>query len=104
MAENNEARNYLDAYDRWLKLFQMNSDYYFKRTQIVMIVIQSALFVAFTKSAWDSNTGGNSLGFISLGLIPFLGIFASLAWYTMITKHHDYITFGASRLQTEFSN
>jgi hypothetical protein len=64
-----------------------------------MIVIRSALFVGFTKLAWDPKldlTPDNSkelLLLISLGVIPVLGILSAWAWTTLITRQHDVLEF-----------
>ena len=39
----------LAAYNHVSKILEINNDNYFKRTQILMIVAQAALFTAFSK-------------------------------------------------------
>lgn len=47
--KNKEAKAYLDAYDRVWKVYERGLEDHFRRTQILMVVIQSALFLGFIK-------------------------------------------------------
>ena len=103
MTNEERANNYLTAYDCVLKLFQMNNDNYFKRTQIVMIVIQSALFVAFTnvitKFVYDSGTEIKWALFVVATLIIILGIILACVWLSFITRQGNYLEFGRCYLR-----
>jgi hypothetical protein len=80
----------LAAYGHMLKILEMNNDNYFKRTQILMIVAQSALLIAFVKLF----TGPAPNGFknpllmkpIILLAIAVLGIIASSIWLRFIER------------------
>ncbi len=87
MTNYEKSKNYLDVYDRVLGIFKINNDNYFKRTQILMLVIQSALFISFT-STW-----GDDIKWALLGLISFLGILSAYAWFVSITRQGDYLEF-----------
>ncbi len=87
MTNYEKSKNYLDVYDRVLGIFKLNNDNYFKRTQILMLVIQSALFISFT-STW-----GDDIKWALLGLISFFGILSAYAWFVFITRQCDYLEF-----------
>lgn len=86
---HSEISNCIQAYEHVFRLFQMNNDNYFKRTQILMIVIQSGLFVAFSRLILSSGNAENSLSAISLGLIPLLGLLSAYSWALLITRQRN---------------
>ncbi len=99
MTDREEAKNYLDAYDRLLEIFKLNNENYFKRTQILMVFMQSALFVAFSKLAWRSDGTNKIMVFMSMMLVSILGIMSARIWYRLITKQADYLEFCKSSLR-----
>ena len=81
----------LAAYNHVLKILEINNDNYFKRTQILMIVAQSALFVAFAKvlavkdsRIFDGFALLNQRGALLL-ITGFGAVFAGL-WYLFIRR------------------
>jgi len=84
-----EIDNCIQAYDHVLRLFQMSNDNYFKRTQILMIVIQSGLFVAFSRLILNYSSPGKSLSAISLALIPLIGLLSAYSWALLITRQRN---------------
>jgi hypothetical protein len=88
-----DAKNYLDAYDHVLGMFKVNNDNYFKRTQILMLVIQSALFLALTKLLWDSSVKGSCIVHISQIVIALLGVLSACVWMMMIKRQGDLLEF-----------
>lgn len=80
----------LNAYDHVLRVYQMINDNYFKRTQILMIVAQSALFVAFVKlftgTALSSFRDPLLAKRIVLLVIAGLGILAAYMWWLFISR------------------
>ena len=81
----------LKAYDHVLKILEINNDNYFKRTQILMIVAQSALFVAFAKVLAVKNArifevSGLLTQRCALRLITFCGAVFAVLWYVFIRR------------------
>ncbi len=80
----------LAAYEHTLKIYQMNNDNYFKRTQILMIVAQSVLFVTFVKlfsgAAPTSFSDPLTAKRIALLAIAFLGVIAASTWWFFIHR------------------
>ena len=79
MSRRDEIESCLTVYGYVIRNFESGLDHYFKRTQILMIVIQSTLFLSFGKlvqSILLSNSEGNSkriLILLLIGLIAGLG-------------------------------
>ena len=77
----------LAAYNHVLKILEINNDNYFKRTQILMIVAQSALFVAFAKlltvkksTPEDFLLFTKCIALIALFVVTLLGQISALLW------------------------
>ncbi len=100
------AEKHLAAYDRVMKVLETNNDHYFKRTQILMIVMQSALLLSMGKflgkvSAKYSADMGNMLALLKTfphtalvglfigAILSVLGIIGAYAWIRMITRQHQ---------------
>ncbi len=102
---NNHESSCLKAYELVLKIYELGISDYFKRTQILMVVIQSVLFLAFSKLVQSGlfNTGPGYLKltedakafvFLSmLGLISALGVAAAWAWHGYIVRRIEYAAF-----------
>jgi hypothetical protein len=107
MTNQEEAKNCLDAYDRVMKSYEMNNDHYFKRTQILMIVIQSALFVALAKLASGAHSRYAAAtdkvhlvwGAASIMVLSILGVLGALFWFLMIIRQHKRMEFGRTCLR-----
>ena len=79
-------RDWFDVYDQVQKFYSLNNENYFKRTQILMVVIQSALFLGLINVFGTSNF---SMKRASIFIISFLGILASYAWKEMIERQRQ---------------
>lgn len=100
------AEKHLAAYERVMKVFEMNNDHYFKRTQILMIVIQSALLLSMGKllskisGKYSADMGEiitvlkasphtALVGLFIGAILSVLGIVGAYAWVRMITRQHQ---------------
>lgn len=99
MTVREEAKNCLDAYDRVLAIFKLNNENYFKRTQILMVFMQSALFIAFSKLIWRFDDMNKIMLFMSMMSVSILGIMSAWIWYRLIIKQADYLEFCKSSLR-----
>jgi len=86
-----KADLYLAAYDRVLEIFKVSNDNYFKRTQIVGLFIQSALFAASIKIAWDKDLELNCSKEWLLLAISVMGMLSAFYWFKSIIKQGDYL-------------
>ena len=98
---------YLAAYDHVLRILHINNDNYFKRTQILMIVAQSAVFIVFAKLlTLDTSKVLKVLEacpFLAqhwplflrmlLLIVSSLGIAAGFLWRGFANRQHDVIEF-----------
>ena len=81
----------LDAYRIQFDLWKVQNDNYFKRVQILMVVIQVALFTAALRFvrvgfvSWDEIV-------IAVG-IPILGICSAFHWSALNVKQNQYMEF-----------
>lgn len=73
------------TYNQMQTFYVQSGDHYFKRTQVLMMVIQSALFLALTKVLTATDNGHMWL----VLPISILGILASYAWTEMIGRHQQ---------------
>jgi hypothetical protein len=89
----NRTRHWLDAYDRVFQLFLMNNDNHFRRTQILMLAIQAAIFTGFGKAAWDPQVSKILLKLASLGVIPILGLISACIWFALIGRQRTVFEF-----------
>lgn len=78
--------DWLAAYDQVQKFYRLNNENYFKRTQLIMVVIQSALFLGLTKVLNDNGVVGKMW---LISVISVLGILASYAWTEMIKRQRQ---------------
>ncbi len=89
-------QDYLDAYDRVFDTFKLNNEHYFKRTQILMIFIQSILFVALTKIVLIK-PGEETILQLSLPLagllVSFIGFCAAWVWNTLVIRQHQLLEY-----------
>ncbi len=94
--EDKKKKDLLAAYDQVQKIFEQNNEHYFKRTQILMMVIQSALFLTFVKFLGSDGTKigiSNAPGGILLIVVSVLGILGSYAWMEMIKRQRQRLEF-----------
>jgi len=89
----NRIRHWLDAYDHVFKLFLMNNDNHFRRTQILMLAIQAATFTGLGKAAWDPEVSKIPLKLASLGVIPMLGLISACIWFAIISRQRTVFEF-----------
>ncbi len=98
----------LAAYERVLDIYKMNNDNYLKRTQIVMIVAQSAIFYAFVKvftldaDKLKSFTSMNSttLQGITLIMLATLGALSALVWIHFIVRQCNVLSLCKAYMRT----
>lgn len=93
----------LNAYERVLKIYELGLADYFKRTQILMVVIQSVMFLAFGKLVQTSlidppnglgengNEWASFIMLISLQFIPAAGVCFALTWSELIKRRYQYV-------------
>ena len=86
-----EGKSILDAYRIQLDLFKLQNDNYFKRVQILMVVIQVALFTAALRFI-HVKSGSLYEIFILMG-ISILGIFSARHWSSLNEKQNQYMEF-----------
>ncbi len=89
----------LAIYDYVLKVFQLATDAYFKRTQLIMIVAQSILFIAFVKLFTADTIGfkgfpllgmdGCALQGIALLVVAILGAISAYIWIVFVSRQRN---------------
>ncbi len=96
----------LAAYDHVLKILEINNDNYFKRTQILMIVAQSALFIGFVKILTVKKDTLNQsalitkpLALIALFVIALLGSLSAVVWIHFIRRQSNVLNLCKSYLK-----
>ena len=90
-----KKQDYWDTYDHVMDVFKLNNENYFKRTQILMILIQSVLFAALIKviSVKTIDAHNPELLSLSIGGISFMGICAAFTWTTLVTRQHQLLEY-----------
>ena len=92
MGNDREVENWLAVYDQVQKFYRLNNENYFKRTQVLMVVIQSALFLSLTRLLGADDIQP-VMRWVLSGVICVLGMLASWAWLEMIERQHQRLEF-----------
>jgi len=79
---------WINAYERAQEFYRLDNENYFKRTQILMVVIQSALFLSLvTLYSVDDDILERALwGILAVSI---LGCLASFAWALLTKRQHQ---------------
>lgn len=86
-----ERNSILDAYRIQLDLWKVQNDNYFKRVQILMVVIQVALFSAALR--FVPVKSGSWFELVILVGIELLGVFSARHWSALNEKQNQYMEF-----------
>ncbi len=77
------------SYDRALDIFKLNNDNYFKRVQIIMVVLQAGLFIALLKLL-ESNLDPDAKFILSILIMAF-GLAVAHTWKKLINRQIQYL-------------
>ena len=96
---NAEGKRILDAYRILFDFFKLQNDNYFKRIQILMVVIQVALFTAAFKFVSVTSESWDEVKVVTLVGIAIIGIVSAWYWSLLNTKQNQYLEFSRSMLR-----
>lgn len=84
-----EIENLKYSYNQTMDIFRMNNDNYFKRIQVIMVVLQAGLFVAFMRLVSPIPSSWNN--FPMPIIVTVLGAFIAVLWIVFMDKQKQYL-------------